>query len=154
MSQRRFPPPWTVEKIPGGFKVVDANKQALAYLYSRETPGDANIAGVLTEDEAWRIARNIAKLPTLLKRGGSFGTRFSRRRRLARQAASGQAPKSAYCNQALAESAKQAKDQIAKKRKLLRRHVVRPHLVGRHHGSAPTFRHLAHSGSAIQLSVP
>jgi hypothetical protein len=66
MTQRRFPPPWTVEKIPGGFKVVDANKQALAYLYSRETPGDANIAGVLTEDEAWRIASNIAKLPTLL----------------------------------------------------------------------------------------
>ena len=67
---------------------------------------------------------------------------------------------SAYCNQALAEFAKQAKDQIAKKRKLLvRRHVVRPHLVGphlvgRHHGSAPTFWHLAHSGSAIQLSVP
>jgi hypothetical protein len=30
---RRFPPPWTVEKIAGGFKVVDANKQSLAYVY-------------------------------------------------------------------------------------------------------------------------
>ncbi len=63
---RRFPPPWTVEKVPGGFKVVDANKQALAYLYSRETPAAASTAGELTEDEAWRIARSIAKLPALL----------------------------------------------------------------------------------------
>ena len=63
---RRFPPPWTVEKIPGGFKVLDANQQSLAYVYSRETERDAQIAGVLTEDEARRIASSIAKLPTLL----------------------------------------------------------------------------------------
>ena len=63
---RRFPPPWAVEKIPGGFKVVDANQQSLAYVYSRETVSDAQIAKVLTEDEARRIASNIAKLPTLL----------------------------------------------------------------------------------------
>ena len=63
---RRFPPPWTVEQIPGGLKVVDANGQALAYVYSRENPDDAHIAGVLTEDEARRIASNIAKLPSLL----------------------------------------------------------------------------------------
>jgi hypothetical protein len=48
----RFPPSWTVEKIPGGFKVYDANGQSLAYVYSRENPNDAQIAGVLTEDEA------------------------------------------------------------------------------------------------------
>ena len=63
---RRFPPPWTVEKIPGGFKVVDANQQSLAYVHSRETLRDAQIVNVLTEDEARRIASNIAKLPTLL----------------------------------------------------------------------------------------
>jgi len=28
-SPRRFPPPWTVEQITGGFKVLDANGQAL-----------------------------------------------------------------------------------------------------------------------------
>ena len=70
MSERRFPPPWTVEKIPGGLKVCDANGQSLAYVYSRENPNDAHMAKVLTEDEARRIASNIAKLPTLLGKDG------------------------------------------------------------------------------------
>ena len=65
---RRFPPPWTVEKIAGGFKVLDANGQSLAYVYSCETKDAANIAGVLTEDEARRIASSIAKLPSLLSK--------------------------------------------------------------------------------------
>jgi hypothetical protein len=30
MPLRRFPPPWQVEQIPGGFKVLDASGQALA----------------------------------------------------------------------------------------------------------------------------
>ena len=42
--------------------------KSLAYVYSRETERDAQIAEVLTEDEARRIAANIAKLPTLLPR--------------------------------------------------------------------------------------
>ena len=46
MIERRFPPPWTVEKIPGGLKVCDANGQLLAYVYSRENEGDAVIAKV------------------------------------------------------------------------------------------------------------
>jgi hypothetical protein len=71
MTERRFPPPWTIEKIPGGLKVCDANGQSLAYVYSRENPGDANIAGVLTADEARRIASNIAKLPALLGAAGN-----------------------------------------------------------------------------------
>jgi hypothetical protein len=66
LPMRRFPPPWTVEKIPGGLKVVDANGQSLAYVYSRETKDAAHIANVLTEDEARRIASNSAKLPSLL----------------------------------------------------------------------------------------
>jgi hypothetical protein len=66
---RRFPAPWTVEALDGcslsGFKVIDANRQSLAYVYWREAKDAAYIAGVLTEDEARRIASNIAKLPVL-----------------------------------------------------------------------------------------
>ena len=63
---RRFSPPWTVEQIPGGFKVLDASGQSLAYVYGRETKADADTAKGLTLDEARRIASNIAKLPMLL----------------------------------------------------------------------------------------
>jgi hypothetical protein len=32
MPQRRFPPPWRFEPIPGGYRVIDANGLALAHL--------------------------------------------------------------------------------------------------------------------------
>jgi hypothetical protein len=66
---RRFPQPWSVELIPGGYKVLDADGQSLAYVYGRETKANSDIAKVLTKDEARRIASNIAKLPTLLGKG-------------------------------------------------------------------------------------
>ena len=44
----------------------DANGQSLAYVYGRESRADADIANVLTMDEARRVAANIAKLPTFL----------------------------------------------------------------------------------------
>jgi hypothetical protein len=49
MTDRRFPPPWTVEKIPGGLVVRDANGQSLAYVYSRENDADARTAVKLPE---------------------------------------------------------------------------------------------------------
>ena len=53
---------------------MDANGQALVHVYARETSNEANIAGVLTFDEARRIAVNIA-MPELLatNRGDFFG---------------------------------------------------------------------------------
>jgi hypothetical protein len=63
---RRFPAPWKIEALDGGFKVVDANGQSLAYFYARENDNDARMAGVLTMDEARRMAVNFAKLPVLL----------------------------------------------------------------------------------------
>ena len=40
--------------------MLDATGQALVYVYARETSNEANIAGVLTFDEARRIAVNVA----------------------------------------------------------------------------------------------
>jgi hypothetical protein len=44
---RRFPAPWTAERIPGGHVVKDATGQALAYVYGREKRADADTAKVL-----------------------------------------------------------------------------------------------------------
>jgi hypothetical protein len=53
MTNRRFPPPWIIERLLGGFKVIDANGQSLAYFYARENDNDANTAGVLTRRGGW-----------------------------------------------------------------------------------------------------
>jgi hypothetical protein len=45
---RRFPRPWTVEALGGGFKIVDANGQSLAYVYGHSDVRDAGIAKSLT----------------------------------------------------------------------------------------------------------
>jgi hypothetical protein len=62
----RFPPPWRVDKILGGYVVRDANGQALVRIYSRDSEAEAMQAKVLTKDEARRIAVNVARLPQLL----------------------------------------------------------------------------------------
>jgi len=67
MTTRRFPPPWRAEKMPGGYVVRDANDQALAYVYSRANEAEAMQAKV--DDEARRVAVNIARLPALLQHG-------------------------------------------------------------------------------------
>ena len=41
--------------------MLNASGQALAYVYARETANKANIAGVLTFDEARLIAVNVGR---------------------------------------------------------------------------------------------
>jgi hypothetical protein len=66
-APRRFPAPWHADKIPGGYVARDANKQAIAYVYARDTLTEAMQAKVLTQDGARRIAINIVRLPELLR---------------------------------------------------------------------------------------
>ena len=64
-----MPVPWTVERIPGGYRVGDAGRKAMAYVYGLE-PNELPAAGHLglTKDKARRVASNIAKVPYPLRR--------------------------------------------------------------------------------------
>jgi hypothetical protein len=50
------------------FIIRDAAGQPLSYVYYENEPGRRTAAGLLTRDEARRIAINIAKFPELLMR--------------------------------------------------------------------------------------
>jgi hypothetical protein len=64
-SPRRFPPPWSIEERQESFIVKDANGQALAYLHFEDEPQRKMSMKRLSRDEAFLIAVNIAKLPSV-----------------------------------------------------------------------------------------
>jgi len=67
MHQRRFPRPWRFEPIPGGYRVIDANGLALAPVYGQPPDAVAFSDKRLTDDEAEKVARLIARLPELIE---------------------------------------------------------------------------------------
>ena len=60
MTERRFPPPWSVEELEACFVVKDGAGQKLAYVYFEDEPGRRSAAKLLSKDEARRTAANIA----------------------------------------------------------------------------------------------
>jgi hypothetical protein len=82
MPQRRFPPPWRFEPIPGGYRVIDANGLALAHLYGQPPDAIAFSDKRLTADEAEKLARLIVRLPELIELERDRNKAQSRRRSL------------------------------------------------------------------------
>ena len=65
MTDRRFPPPWSIEELDECFIVRDADGQALGYSCFDEEQQSPAIDRRLTCDDARRMAMNFAKLPDL-----------------------------------------------------------------------------------------
>jgi hypothetical protein len=68
MGERRFPAPWRVRQIAGGYVVEDANGRSVAYVYAAEGQRLSAMPEALSWDEARRIAAGIARLPELIDR--------------------------------------------------------------------------------------
>ena len=69
MSDRRFPPAWSVEEYNDAcFVVIESAGQKLSYVYFEDEPGRRSAAKLLSKDEARRIAVNIARLPVFIRK--------------------------------------------------------------------------------------
>jgi hypothetical protein len=67
MPLRRFPKPWTVEQIPSGYRVLDANGRSWRMSMSNLMAPLPGSNKRLTNDEARRISKLIARLPGVLE---------------------------------------------------------------------------------------
>lgn len=60
--RERYPPPWTVDEIDGGFRVMSSNGFCLAWVYSRDAWLRGAMPDCLLHGEALAIAHAIARL--------------------------------------------------------------------------------------------
>jgi hypothetical protein len=67
MPSCRFPKLWSVERIPNGYRVIDANGIVLAHVYGQPNGAIAVSDTRLTHDEAQRISKLITRLPELVE---------------------------------------------------------------------------------------
>jgi hypothetical protein len=67
-TNRRFPPPWSIEELDACFIAKDNSGRKLGHFYYEDEPGGRSAAKMLTKDEARRIATNFANLPELLRK--------------------------------------------------------------------------------------
>jgi hypothetical protein len=58
----RYPPPWRVEELPGGYRVVSSNGFTLAWVYSLQGIARSADPLRLTHREARAMARAITTL--------------------------------------------------------------------------------------------
>lgn len=61
--RERYPPPWRVDEMPAGFRVIDRNGTALCYIYALEGFTRGAVPNALTRAEALSVAKAIARLP-------------------------------------------------------------------------------------------
>jgi hypothetical protein len=66
LIRERFPPPWRVEQVPGGYRVTDAQVTPLVYVYAVDGGARSAVPDALTHAEAYALARAIARLPELV----------------------------------------------------------------------------------------
>jgi hypothetical protein len=64
-ASRRFPSPWSIEERQESFIVTDGNGQHVAYVYFEDESQRRLSMKRLTRDEAFLVAVNIAKLPSV-----------------------------------------------------------------------------------------
>ena len=64
--RERFPPPWRIEELPAGYRIVDKNGTTLAYVYASDGRAQTTVSVALTHSEAHSLAAAITHLPNLL----------------------------------------------------------------------------------------
>jgi hypothetical protein len=61
--RERYPRPWSVQEMDGGYRVMSSNGFPIAWIYSKDAFARNAVPNTLSHSEALAIARAIALLP-------------------------------------------------------------------------------------------